>query len=47
MILHGPADHPPGEGVQHHGQIDEGLVQPDIGEILSANCSRLENSSFS
>ena len=28
-----PADHPPGEGIQNHREIDELPQQPDVGNI--------------
>jgi hypothetical protein len=37
VIGQAPTDHPPAEGIDHHRQVGEFLVQPDIGEILSAN----------
>jgi hypothetical protein len=33
VVGQGPADHLAGEDVEHHGQIDERLRQPDIGNV--------------
>ena len=28
-----PADHTPGEGIQHHGQVHELRTQPNAGDV--------------
>ena len=37
MILQCPADDQAREGIQHDGEIDEGLLQPDVGDVGDPN----------
>src|SRR5215210_3063922 len=36
-LTHRPADHPPREQIEDHGEVEPALTGPDVREILSAN----------